>query len=347
MVVKRHFFLFLSYLALTSVSGQDAHFTQFYAQPLSMNPALAGDFNGSLRGSLTNRRQWGQLGVPLQTNGVSVEYKLWLPGDYLVFGGQFINDKATQLGFVKNKVYATTTYEKNLRHQTWRIGVQFGFVNVGLDPEQTFPSQFDGSTGTFDSSQGNNESAFTNQRGYLDVNVGIFWSKLYFEKCLVKTGLSASHLNKPNESLLGATQRLPIRYLAHYVFEVDANPRWDFISQSQLTYAARAKEFITTLSARRALEKSQKILGGLGYRGYVLENDAVFLVLGYETYFVNVYASYDWNISQLSNESTQKTSTEISLVARIPEPKRKKPLLYKKKACPVTVPTPVKRKKMK
>lgn len=338
MVVKKHFFLLLSYLAVLSATAQDIHFTQFYSQPLSINPGLAGDFDGRFRGAVTNRRQWGQLGVPLQTNGASVEYKLWLPGDYLVFGGQFINDKATKLGFATNKIYASTTYQKNLRDQTWHLGVQFGYVNVNLDPDQTFPSQFDNTTGAYDNSLGNNENTLMSQKGYLDINVGILWSKLYFEKCLVKTGLSVSHVNKPNESLLGATERLPIRYLAHYAFEVNANPRWDFASQSQVTYAARAKEFITTLSAKRTLENSQKVIGGMGYRGYVLENDAVFLILGYETPFVNVYASYDWNISKLSDQNSQKTSTEISLVGRIPEKKRKKPVHSSNKACPVYTP---------
>lgn len=321
-----------------NVSGQDIHFTQFYMHPLTINPALAGDYKGGLRGSFINRRQWGQLGKPIETIGASIEQKLWMNGDYLTLGGLFLNDRAAQIGYVTTKAYFSTAYEKNISRHALSLGIQVGMSRTNLDPDQTFPSQFNSSNGTFDSGINSNENPELFNGSYLDINVGLFWRTIYRDRFRFKTGVSVAHINRPNEAFTNQVARVPIRYLAHHSTEIILNRDWSITSQSQVMYANQAKEFITILSAEKRMTDFFSISAGLGYRGYVIENDAMLIVFSSSYHFFDFGLSYDWNISDLSANSTQKTSVELSLAVRTPPPRKLKPILFKKnKPCPVFV----------
>ena len=50
MTMKKRFYFFILLVCLTNVvSAQDPSFSQFFASPLTLNPALTGKFNGDLR----------------------------------------------------------------------------------------------------------------------------------------------------------------------------------------------------------------------------------------------------------------------------------------------------------
>ncbi|MEM9894726.1 MAG: PorP/SprF family type IX secretion system membrane protein [Bacteroidota bacterium] len=319
-------------------NGQDIHFTQFYMHPLTINPALAGDYKGGLRASFINRRQWGQLGRPLETFGASLEQKIWLNGDYLILGGLFLNDRSVQIGYVNTKAYFSTAYEKNVSRHSISLGVQVGMSSTDLDPEQTFPAQFNATTGSFDPGLSNDENVLIFNGSYLDINVGIFWRTIYRDRMRFKTGISASHINRPNEAFSDFTARVPIRYLAHHSTEVILNQEWSVISQTQVMYANQAKEFITILSGKKKITEFFSLTAGIGYRGYVVNNDAMLAVLSTSYHFMDFGISYDWNISELSNDASQKTSVEFTLAVRTPPPRKLKPILFKKnRPCPVFV----------
>ena len=52
-------------LATVTVSGyaQDIHFSQFYASPLTMNPAMTGMMDGTFRATAQYREQWSSLSL--------------------------------------------------------------------------------------------------------------------------------------------------------------------------------------------------------------------------------------------------------------------------------------------
>ena len=68
---RRVFFLLLSILFLSHIYGQDARYSQFYANPLYLNPAFAGSSNCP-RFSLNFRDQWPAI-----------------PGDFISFSGSY------------------------------------------------------------------------------------------------------------------------------------------------------------------------------------------------------------------------------------------------------------------
>ena len=53
--------LCIIYFSPESVQAQDPAFSQFFASPLTLNPALTGKFNGTLRVAGNYRNQWPQI----------------------------------------------------------------------------------------------------------------------------------------------------------------------------------------------------------------------------------------------------------------------------------------------
>ena len=49
---------------IIQLNAQDGHFSQFYASPMSLNPALTGLSNYKLKATAQYREQWRSVTVP-------------------------------------------------------------------------------------------------------------------------------------------------------------------------------------------------------------------------------------------------------------------------------------------
>lgn len=56
--------------------AQDPHFSQFFASPLTLNPALTGKFDGNLRATGNYRNQWPTINRAFTTTTVSVDFPI-------------------------------------------------------------------------------------------------------------------------------------------------------------------------------------------------------------------------------------------------------------------------------
>ena len=84
--------------AIASVSvAQDPNFSQFFASPLTLNPALTGKFDGSFRLAGNYRNQWPSINNAFVTKTGSADFHLLnnnLPEiDRWGFGVLFMNDQ--------------------------------------------------------------------------------------------------------------------------------------------------------------------------------------------------------------------------------------------------------------
>ena len=68
----RTLFFILLIASLTS-NAQDPDFSQFFASPLTLNPALTGKFGGSLRAAGNYRNQWPSIYNAYTTATISVD----------------------------------------------------------------------------------------------------------------------------------------------------------------------------------------------------------------------------------------------------------------------------------
>ena len=72
---------------------QDIHFSQFYAAPVSLNPAMTGLMNGNYRGTAIYRDQWRSVSTPYVTIGGAFDINLFKgtwKNDYIGLGLNFI-----------------------------------------------------------------------------------------------------------------------------------------------------------------------------------------------------------------------------------------------------------------
>ncbi|MFN5930178.1 MAG: type IX secretion system membrane protein PorP/SprF, partial [Sphingobacteriales bacterium] len=64
-------------LCLDFVQAQDPHFSQFFASPLTLNPANTGNFSGRLRVAGNYRNQWPDFGNAYITSTIAVDGSLF------------------------------------------------------------------------------------------------------------------------------------------------------------------------------------------------------------------------------------------------------------------------------
>ena len=74
--MKKIVFIIFTFLLLKNVHAQDPHFSQFFASPLTLNPAFTGKFNGTVRVAGNYRNQWPEINRAFITNTASVDFQI-------------------------------------------------------------------------------------------------------------------------------------------------------------------------------------------------------------------------------------------------------------------------------
>ena len=217
--MNRSFTLFFIVLLCTSsvLNAQDTHFSQFYASPLNLNPALTGISDGAYRVAGIYRNQDRSFTTPYITYSGSFDIKLLqnlLKNDVFGVGGLFVGDKSGDGVLTMNTGMLSLSYHKSLgkEHNHFiGIGLQGGYVQKSVDIARlTFPDQH--VSGNFDLSQPNHENLSKSKVSYFDLNVGILhqsWIKP--GEVGIFTGLSIYHLTSPKESFYNDNVRLSNR----------------------------------------------------------------------------------------------------------------------------------------
>src|ERR1700753_2567901 len=101
-------------LLLTSASGQDIHFSQFFETPLLRNPALAGVFTGDYRIQTVFRDQWNSFSNAYRTGSLSGEYRWSAKGnDFFTTGLEILYDKAGTAALETTEVMPALNYHKS------------------------------------------------------------------------------------------------------------------------------------------------------------------------------------------------------------------------------------------
>jgi type IX secretion system PorP/SprF family membrane protein len=96
--MKKLLLTLLLFTSIVSVSlAQDPNFSQFFASPLTLNPALTGKFDGVFRVAGNYRNQWPSINNAFVTKTASADFHLlkdYLPEiDRWGVGILFMNDQ--------------------------------------------------------------------------------------------------------------------------------------------------------------------------------------------------------------------------------------------------------------
>src|SRR5580658_8099169 len=99
-------------------NAQDPGFSQFFASPLTLNPALTGKFNGTLRVAGNYRNQWPAINNAFITSTISLDAPILtnkLPdNDTWGIGFLAMNDKTASGILNANYFSFSTAYHKAL-----------------------------------------------------------------------------------------------------------------------------------------------------------------------------------------------------------------------------------------
>lgn len=183
--------------SMDAVKAQDVAFSQFYANPLYLNPAFAGS-GGGPRFIMNYRNQWPSLPGNFVT--YSASYDQYFSAVNGGVGIQVLSDRMGSVNFQQNQV--ALMYSNNLTlNNDWvlKTGFQYMFSQRSLNwAGLIFPDEIDprlgiqpGTTGEILPGQ-----AFTNANMH-DFSFGaILFSEQFYG------GFALHHLTQPNQSLV-------------------------------------------------------------------------------------------------------------------------------------------------
>ncbi len=325
-------FLFSSF----SILGQDQHFTQFFASPLTLNPALSGAFNGNYRVGLIYRDQGRNvLDDSYQTITAAVDLRFApdqqgrLVKDAFGAGMLFYNDRVPSFDFSTNQMLISGAYHKSLgrgNEQFLSIGFQVGIAQRNINYENlTFEDQFDGSTGyTIDTDEALPENNFS----YPDLAVGLNYAFIPQNQIAAWAGFSIHHFHNPQISFFydrRADEQVGdntlLTKIAAYVNlqvpltqKVQLHPRALIYNQGPHLALNAGSNFRFLLSD---VKGSALHVGGwmrpVRYEDESFNLDAAILMAGVEVNNFLLGVSYDVNISKATSFGQRPSAFEISI----------------------------------
>lgn len=218
MKIKLFISLVLSLFANSMLAqSPDARFSQFYAAPLQLNPALNGVFDGSFRIVANYRDQWASIldTDPYRTLAFSFDYRQRVfDGDYFAMGFDVLGDQAGITKLRNSRANANFSYLKKLvggrgtnYGQYLIAGGQIGAGQSTIDYSDVwFTSQFDMSKEEVDFALDNLENINESSGMYLNINAGLMWYGVIDDDFSVYAGAAINHLNNPQFSFLDNQQ---------------------------------------------------------------------------------------------------------------------------------------------
>lgn len=327
----------LTHFAPSFTIGQDAVFSQFFNTTLYLNPALAG-IEDDFTVNMNHRTQWKTLAFPYTTSQMSLIMPYYTSKHikpYGHVGGLGISAYNDLAG--ENHSFKTTglnvsgaynlPFDHNFVNQI-SFGLQMGMINKTIDTSKLqWGEQYDPYVG-FNSSIAASETSQFQNKTFLDINAGMFWwYNPVAEKSKtiksINSGISVSHLNNPNESMLVTSEsRLPLLYKYHggILFNIakhatiSANVLVAIQNGTSQQNFGSYLSYITNTLSDGYFKNTIVRLGG-----WARINDAFIMLMEMETSAFKVAFSYDLNTSTLRYNNRAIGTYEIHLGLKFSE----------------------------
>lgn len=325
---------------LQMVRAQDPNFSQFYAAPFSINPALTGNFYGSMNAIFNFRNQWSGPIDPYRAMGASIQYKLLekkLPQkNVLATSAMVLRDQT--MGGAFNSTYASfnLAYHIGLDAEgLQKIGFGLGgiYAHRRIDYNLlNFPQQF--TSGGFDTNLPTGETGFANIKPFVSMSTGIMYSFTSEDHGTnFDIGVAAFHLNKPQQTAYeDQNQYIQPRYTVYGTYSSFLSDRASMslngIYQNQ--QATEFWQFGGVLGMLLDNSNEPPVFNlGVWYRN----QDAVIPYIGFSTKLFESVAqvgiSYDVTVSQFKNARIKPQTLELSLILRSSRPDGSVPCPWK------------------
>lgn len=328
--MKKLVFIFMILFAEKSFA-QDIHFSQVLNNPLQINPANTGGYEGYERLVMNYRNQWSVVGAKYNTMGFSFDMPMFQgnKGDkaHMGLGLVFFSDKAgdSKMGINQGAVSLSGIVPFNKENKI-AAGIQLGYGQrtASLGNLQ-WGNQFNGQT--FDATLPSYETNTISSFGYMDMGAGLRYEYRRKDNSFqgwsiskVEIGVAMYHINQPRMQYHSGgseqlNRKLVLQASGHFDLPVSTLSLIPFI-----TYYGQSgiSETNVGMLFRMKLSGGTKITGlidesALYFGAQYRMKDAIIPYVGYDFKSFGVAVTYDHNISTLKTVSRGVGGFEISI----------------------------------
>lgn len=317
---------FLSVIGRVASYAQDPVFSQFYAAPIHLNPAFAGNTNAPFI-SVNYRNQWPQLDRAYVTYAISYDqgFDRYNSG----IGVSVLKDEAGN-GLIESTRFSLVYMYRIKIDDNWsaKAGIEFTGAQMQYDwARLIFPDQLDDITGPL--SPGGTPYPTSElppddpTARYFDVSFG----GLAYSRSLY-IGVSLKHLNTPAQSILadaaGFDNGLPIKYVVQGGAEISLgrgnNAFRDPFFSPNILFVKQANFYQLNIGGYVGFST---FFAGLAYRHAGSNPDAMIASVGFRKGIYRIGYSFDYTVSQLGIDTggAHELSFQLNFDAIRPEKK--------------------------
>lgn len=314
--LRYKYYLLLGLVIMTQkIESQDYHFSQFYASPMTLNPALTGKFDGGMRLGGIYRVQWSNVNTSsflYQTPSFSADFNLFKRK--LGLGIVVLNDQTN------NKIFNTLEGGLSISYKiaTEKFGVAFGlqgwysqnyfdYNKVSQNFRQTEPTAID-------------------MIRRMDFNAGIFSDYKFENGQVIYGGFSTYHLLRPKDKFSSTglvNAQLPMKFTAQLGADLIINDKLNLIPGLMYARQSTASQINTGATFAYYLRKEEDndmiLYAGVWSRWNELKSQALIPKIGYEIKKIRITAAYDLVTNSLASEvnvahSARPNTFELSII---------------------------------
>lgn len=294
--------------SIRAISQVDPHFSQYFIQPMALNPALTGAIEGDYRVSAVWRSQYENT---FTTAGVSAEM---VTNKKINLGINILNQSSSDKSYNFSNAYLSAAYTgARFGNHYLVMAMQAGFINRRFDPSKLqFGDQWAAGIGykptTTSADIFNRPSVFT-----FDAGAGaLYYDATPDKKINFFAGLSAYHLSQPKDPFItggGDKYKLPIRYSVHAGARIMVNDFFNIVPN--ILYMRQGNNEEKMLGAYLQINASENVDLMLGANMRL--NDAISPFAGFYYKGLTVGMSYDTGISTKEAMTINRNSLEVSI----------------------------------
>lgn len=304
-------------LLSVSLYAQDPVLSQYFASPMSLNPALTGKGVSDWRLMGSYRSQGQGDGVqPFTTSVISLEKNLLDAGSKNVLGaGLLVMSDASNGGLLKrNYVTLGISYNNALDAEGKQMlggGISASFVTRIVDASKfVFQSQF--SSGGYQPSIAPGDGAAVPSSNYLDINAGLHYS-IQGDRSGFYTGISYFHAGKPYDGVYydakyNIDPRMSIQMGYQYRFAGNGELQFSGIYDQQ----EGTSRVTAGMMYKLAVNGSQLSIRSINLGVWDRFGDAIYPYIGLDGNSWLLGLSYDIPTAQISNSLANLQTFEVS-----------------------------------
>ncbi len=319
--------IFLGLFGL-SLQAQDPIFSQFYAAPLQINPAFAGNTNAP-HITANYRNQFTNLDNYQAFRTYAVSYSQFFKPVNSGFGLQIMSDDIAEGLLSTNSITAAYTYRVQVNKDLFfKIGAEAGAFQTRLDWDRLiFLDQIDPTFGPSDENGIPNPTQENRpddlNRLSLDLGAGFLaYNRVFY------AGFSLKHLNTPNQSFLlindNLNTGLPMRMTLHSGAQIilkEGNKRQGPTFISPNIMVIKQGDFGQVNAGTYAGLGS--FFAGVWYRHAWSNSDAAIFLVGVQKDIYKIGYSFDLPLQTNLGIGTTGGTHELSVVISFEKPGKK------------------------